>query len=225
MSLGRDQASVDEAASEIEYYMQHLPLAGRASAAFLALISCIVICLLCLAAYYMDPISYVDAIWEGFRQMAVIGAALLAITLFTVAITGRLSKANHVILASHLTALVMMSLIYHFYYANQGGFFFTEIIGYQLIHTLLVLLLFLWWAAFASVRALEYWDIPALGLWPAIYLAYLMWRGSLDGGYIYPFLDPTLLGREVVALVMIATVLGYCVVAGFIVLLTRFLAR
>lgn len=75
------------------------------------------------------------------------------------------------------------------------------------------------------MRALEYWDIPALGLWPAIYLAYLMWRGSLDGGYIYPFLDPTLLGREVVALVMIATVLGYCVVAGFIVLLTRFLAR
>ncbi len=225
MSFGRDQASVDEVASEIEYYMQNLPLAGRISAALLALISFIVICLLCLAAYHTNPTGYLDAIWEGFREIAVVGAALLAITLFTVAITGRLSTANHVILASHLTALVMMSLIYHFYFANQGGFFFTEIIGYQLIHTLLVLLLFLWWAAFASVRALEYWDIPALGLWPAIYLAYLMWRGSVDGKYIYPFLDPTLLGREMVAMLMVAVVLGYCVVAASIVLLTRFLAR
>ena len=211
--------------SETEFYMQHVPLTGRVGALFLAVISCVSIFFLCLAPYRIDNAGVVAAIWEGFRQMAVIGGVLLAITMITVAITGRLSKVNHLILASHLTALVVMSLIYHFYYSNQGGFFFSEIIGYQLIHTLLVLMVLLWWAAFASVRAIEYWDIPSLGLWPACYLAYMMWRGSRDGIYHYAFLDPTLLGREAVALSMSLTVLGYCAVAVFIVAFTRFLAR
>jgi hypothetical protein len=102
-------------------------------------------------------------------------------------------------LAALTLAMVMVGAVYHLLLAHLVDFTGLGWWADHGLHTAVPLVIALWWLVHAPKRRLDYADLPVFALWPAIYCAYALARGSVDGVYPYPFVDLTTLSREAVA--------------------------
>lgn len=92
-------------------------------------------------------------------------------------------------------------------------------------HTIGPALVALYWLIFAPRQQLRLGDVPLFLIWPAIYVAYALTRGSLDGTFPYPFLDPAATGWPPVLRTVAAFGVGICLAGLLMVAIDRIVAR
>ncbi|MEO7049108.1 MAG: Pr6Pr family membrane protein [Ferruginibacter sp.] len=66
----------------------------------------------------------------------------------------------------------------------------------ELLHTLIPLLVIIFWCMYAVNRLTPYSRIGKWAIYPLVYLVYVLIRGNFAGFYPYPFIDVTNLGME-----------------------------
>ncbi|NKX42996.1 Pr6Pr family membrane protein [Roseicyclus persicicus] len=135
---------------------------------------------------------------EMARYFTILTHLLVAVTFGVISrpIRGGVSGAW---LAALTLSMVMVGLVYHLLLSHLIDFTGLGWWADHGLHTAGPLAIAFWWLVHAPKRRLEYPDLPIFALWPAVYCAYVLARGSVDGVYPYPFLDLTTLGREAVA--------------------------
>ena len=70
----------------------------------------------------------------------------------------------------------------------------------ELLHSVIPLLVLLYWVLFVPKKALEFKNIFPWLIFPAVYLVYTLIRGAFFSFYPYPFVDVNLLGYNKVLL-------------------------
>jgi hypothetical protein len=98
------------------------------------------------------------------------------------------------IVAGIAASIAFVGLSYHFLLRNtwnpQGARLFADVLLHYVVPALYVLY---WW--FDSSKATLRWTQPLIwSVYPTVYLAYALIRGSLIGSYPYPFIDAAALG-------------------------------
>lgn len=86
----------------------------------------------------------------------------------------------------------------------------------ELLHVIVPILYFLYWLFFASKDSLQWKDAFLWLIWVAIYFAYLLIRGAIDGFYPYTFLNVTLLGYP--QIILRASISGIAIICIAILL-------
>lgn len=136
-----------------------------------------------------------------------------------------LVRAGPVWPAALAAAAVLAGAVYHLVLADlwspQGLLFWTD----QGQHSATPALALLWWLIHAPKRGLSLGDLPAILLWPAVYVAAALARGDASGAYPYPFLDVAVLGPEAVARVLGGLALSLLAGGAAMVLMARLLDR
>jgi hypothetical protein len=66
----------------------------------------------------------------------------------------------------------------------------------ELLHTLIPLLVIIFWCIYEVNRLTPYSRIAKWAIYPLVYLVYVLIRGNFSGFYPYPFIDVTNLGME-----------------------------
>jgi hypothetical protein len=131
--------------------------------------------------------------------------------------TGRFFARSDVT-AGVATSIVFVSLAYHFLLRNTWNPQGLQLVADVLLHYIIpVLFLIYWWFNFPK-GALR-WTYPLLwGLYPTVYLIYVLIRGRIIGSYPYGFIDPIAIGYQrtminAVGLLLVFIVLGLILVA------------
>ena len=116
------------------------------------------------------------------------------------------------------TSIAFVCLAYHFLLRNTWNPQGLQLLADVLLHYVMpVLFLIYWWFNFPK-GALR-WTYPAIwGLYPTVYLIYMLIRGSVIGNYPYGFIDPLAIGYQrtminAVGLLFVFIVLGLILVA------------
>ena len=102
-------------------------------------------------------------------------------------------------LAALTLSRVMVGAVYHMLLSHLVDFTGLGRWADHGLHTVGPIAIAFWWLLHAPKRRLDYADLPVFAVWPAIYAAYALWRGSRDGVYPYPFIDLATISREAVA--------------------------
>jgi hypothetical protein len=119
--------------------------------------------------------------------------------------------------ASLTLAVVMTGAVYHVLLARFWNPTGIGIVADWGLHTIVPVAVFLWWLGHAPKTPLVWGDLPAFALWPAVYMAYALGLGTLDGIYPYPFMDPTIAGPWPVAATL--GTLAACVLLGGVLMI------
>lgn len=127
------------------------------------------------------------ALWDMARFFTILTNLLVAVTFGLLAI--RRDGASPPWIAALTLSIVLVGSVYHVLLAHLVDLQGLELIVDHGLHTVLPVACALWWLIYAPKRGLIYADLPIFALWPAVYVAYALWRGSLDGVYPYPFMD------------------------------------
>jgi hypothetical protein len=116
------------------------------------------------------------------------------------------------------TSIVFVSLAYHFLLRNVWNPQGLQLVADVLLHYAIpALYLIYWWFNFPK-GALR-WTYPLLwGLYPTVYLIYVLIRGRIIGSYPYGFIDPIAIGYQrtminAVGLLLVFIMLGLILVA------------
>jgi|HubBroStandDraft_6_1064221.scaffolds.fasta_scaffold68021_3 hypothetical protein len=116
------------------------------------------------------------------------------------------------------TSIAFVSLAYHFLLRNTWNPQGLQLLADVLLHYVMpVLFVIYWWFNFPK-GALR-WTYPVIwGLYPTVYLIYVLIRGSIIGNYPYGFIDPLAIGYQrtminAVGLLFVFIVLGLILVA------------
>jgi hypothetical protein len=79
----------------------------------------------------------------------------------------------------------------------------------ELLHDVMPLLFALYWWFEVPKGSLRLWHLMVWALYPAVYFAYALWRGSEIGAYAYPFIDVASLGYGQVMLNALGVLAGF----------------
>ena len=127
--------------------------------------------------------------WRSGRYFTVLTTSMAALVFARVAVTGRLSPGW----AGGITLwCAIVGIVYHALLARDlsGLRFWVD----HAMHSAVPLAVAGWWLAFAPKEGLR-WRHAAFWLgWPALYMAYALIRGEIDGRHPYFFLDPPRIG-------------------------------
>jgi hypothetical protein len=185
------------------------------------------------AASLVTQWAYLMA-WRGTPPLATVVdmarfftilTALLVMIAFAAAGLSRLRGVSGVMLAALTLSMVLTGGVYHAMlaeYWNPTGIGIAADWG---LHTILPVLVFLWWLLHAPKTELVWADLPAFAVWPAVYTAYALGLGTVDGTYPYPFMDPAASGpwpvAATLAMLTLVILLGGVLMIG----LGRFIDR
>jgi hypothetical protein len=78
-----------------------------------------------------------------------------------------------------------------------------------LLHDAIPVLYLGWWMLFARKDSLRFRDVPTWLVYPALYLVYCLIYGSINGVYLYPFVNVKTLGFAGIALNAAKLLLGF----------------
>ncbi|MEM9320383.1 MAG: Pr6Pr family membrane protein [Pseudomonadota bacterium] len=161
-------------------------------------------------------------IWVMARFLTLLTTALIAIT-FTALLIGQPVGGRW--LAALTLADLLVAAGFHLLLRGINEVTGLEVwsdLGY---HTLIPILMTLYWLVFAPKSDLVLTDVPFFLVWPGIYLSYALTRGGLDGIFPYPFLDPSAIGWTPVFRTIGVFTLGLLVAGSAMVLLGRLIDR
>lgn len=85
------------------------------------------------------------------------------------------------------------------------------------LHTVVPILVLVWWLLHAPKTSLVWADLPIFALWPSVYVAYALGLATVDGVYPYPSMDPRLHGVGQVMATL--GILGIAVLLGGVVMI------
>ncbi len=176
------------------------PALPRRARLFAAVISCVAVASVVAQFYYLNDLrgqTYAETAWDMARFFTILTNLLIAWTWTRAAL--RREGIHPPWVASLTLASLIVGAVYHLLLAHLIDF---EGIGWFAdhgLHAVVPLACLAWWIAFAPKRRLVYADLPIFVLWPSIYMAYVLARGSVEGRYPYPFMDLTDLSQAAVA--------------------------
>ncbi|MCC6000358.1 MAG: Pr6Pr family membrane protein [Pararhodobacter sp.] len=130
-------------------------------------------------------------LWQLAGFFTVLTNLLVAVHFMAIAAGWRVPGAR---VAGLVLWIGLVGLVYHLLLAHlwspEGLSWWAD----QALHTLVPVLVALWWLAFVPFWSPD-WRVVLIWLgWPLAYVAYAILRGALTGFWPYPFLDPGLHG-------------------------------
>ncbi|MBD8874348.1 Pr6Pr family membrane protein [Rhodanobacter sp. DHB23] len=100
-----------------------------------------------------------------------------------------------------------------------------QIVADNMLHVVMPALFLLHWWLAVPKATLRWPQVFTWQVYPAVYFAYVLLRGAMDGRYPYPFLDVTTLGYLRVLLDACGVLLAFVLVGVALVALGRWQAR
>ncbi len=166
--------------------------------------------------------TVVEAIWTLLRFFTIITNLLVALTMTAVAAGRRVSPF---ILAGLTLAIVFVGAIYVALLHGLVELTGRAILTNALLHYVVPLAMAFYWLAFAPKIGLGHRDPLRWSVYPLLYLAYVIVRGSIDGRYPYPFIDVSSLGYGRTVLNSLLLLIVYLLAGLVLVVIGRALAR
>lgn len=143
-----------------------------------------------------DPVA---TLWDLARFFTILTNALVVVTFGLAALRRQGQGVSAPWLAALTLAMILVGAVYHVLLSHLTDFSGWALIADHGFHTAAPLACTLWWLAYAPKRALVYADLPSFVVWPAVYVAYALWRGAATADYPYPFMDLMERSQPVVA--------------------------
>lgn len=147
-------------------------------------------------------------------------ALVLTVPMFAPASPAARWLAHPCVSAMTASAIIVVGLAYHFLLSainDPVGVEYATDLG---LHYFVPTLFTLYWVLHAPKAGLRYAHVPAFGIYPAAYFAYLMLRGAMIGKYPYFFVDASTIGVAAAARNAVAILLFYFLVASLLMLIT-----
>ncbi|SIS56107.1 hypothetical protein SAMN05421759_101430 [Roseivivax lentus] len=161
-----------------------------------------------------------EEMWRMARYFTILTTLLVVLRYTRVAALGRASAAWTG--AITLWALIVGAVYHGLLARDLTG---LRMVADQMLHSAVPLFVGLWWLAFAPKAALRPAHATWWLLWPAIYAAYALWRGTFVDRYPYFFVDPTRQGWDGVALWLLGLGVVFWVAGRGLVALGGWLSR
>lgn len=175
-----------------------LPRRARLTAALVALVAGVTLggrVAISAAAMQGDIAA---ALWDLARYFTILTNLLVVVTFLLLATRRNAAPAPWI--AALTLSILLVGGVYHLLLAHLLDLRGLERIVDHGLHTAVPVACALWWLVYAPKRGLVYSDLPIFALWPTVYIAYALWRGSRDNGvYPYPFMDLSDLSAAAVA--------------------------
>jgi hypothetical protein len=140
----------------------------------------------------------VETLVDMARFFTILTMALVVVAFLATGLS-RLRGLSAVTLAALTLSVVLTGAVYHAMLAHLWNPTGIGIAADWGLHGVVPAAVLLWWLWHAPKTSLVWADLPAFALWPAIYTAYALGLGTVDGVYPYPFMDPTVAGPGHVA--------------------------
>jgi hypothetical protein len=158
--------------------------------------------------------------WRMGRYFTVLTNLLLGLSCAAIALGWR---ARDSWLAGLVLWIGIVGIVYHALLAR-------ELEGLRRLadagqHTVVPLLTLLWWMMFAPKRGLAPRHAVWWLSWPAIYVAYALVRGEIDGRHPYFFVEPPLIGWPAVGLWVLGLGAAFWSAGRALVALGQWLSR
>jgi hypothetical protein len=154
-----------------------------------------------VASFRLFEGDLVATLWYLAGFFTVLTNLLVAVHFMAIAASWRVPGAR---VAGLVLWIGLVGVVYHLLLARlwspQGLSWWAD----QGLHTLVPVLVVLWWFAFVPFWSPGWRVLLSWQGWPLAYVAYAILRGALTGFWPYPFLDPGLNGAWGVA----ANILG-----------------
>jgi len=96
--------------------------------------------------------------------------------------------------------MVVVSVFYHVMLAALWQPTGLQLLADIVLHYVAPWFFVVWWLVFQPHRQLAWRNIPAMAIFPLVYLAWAMLRGAIVGEYPYPILEANTLGYGAVAI-------------------------
>lgn len=122
-------------------------------------------------------------------------------------------------------AITLVMVFYHLILAETWDPQGLSLVCDVSLHYLTPILYVFWWVIYTRHGALRWTDVPTMLLPPTIYLIWAMTRGAVVGEYPYPILEADRLGYGVVAVNVVAVLVGLTALSAIAIGADRLLAR
>lgn len=164
------------------------------------------------SATYVNAHSVATTLWILARFFTVITNLLVALAMTWVAIGRRVPAP---LLGGLTLALLLVGVVYALLLSGLHQLSGAALVADVLLHKASPVLMALWWLLFAP-RAKLRWNAPVWwSVYPLLYFAYVLARGSAGDRYPYPFMDVAKLGWVQTLLNAGGIALGFFL-AGFV---------
>ncbi|SEJ10178.1 Pr6Pr family membrane protein [Pseudomonas sp. NFR16] len=174
---------------------------------------------------WTDDASVMGGLVRYFSFFTVLTNTLVAVAL-TCAITDRHSAGHRFfrspvvcggIVTSILLVGVAYSLLLRHLWSPQGWQWVAD----ELLHDVMPLLFLVYWWLYEARGVLRLNHVLLWMLYPALYFAYLLFRGDIFGDYLYPFLDIGTLGVTSALINAFGVLAGYVAIGLLILLIDK----
>ena len=168
---------------------------------------------LVLVARWQEQASLIGGLINVFGYFTVLTNALVA-TVLSYAAFGREGHAKRFFLSPSVSSaiaasIVLVALAYsvllRHLWQPQGWQWLAD----ELLHDVMPVLYALYWWCEVRKGTLRLWHLAVWAIYPAVYFAYALWRGSEIGVYAYPFIDVASLGYGQVMLNALGVLMGF----------------
>lgn len=139
-----------------------------------------------------------EAIIRFFSYFTILTNLLIAVffsaQIFTAFSSVKINKPG--VLTALTVYITVVGLVYQFLlrplWDPQG----LQKVVDELLHSIIPLLVIVYWYFNENRQAVKYKQIPQWFIYPAVYLCYILIRGSVSGFYPYPFIDAGTIGMQ-----------------------------
>ena len=132
---------------------------------------------------------------------------------------------EHVTQAMMAAAITLVMVFYHLILAETWDPQGLSLVCDVALHCVTPILYVVWWVVFVRHGSLRWTDVPTMLLPPTIYLIWAMTRGAVVGEYPYPILEANRLGYGIVALNVVAVLVGLTALCAIAIGADRLLAK
>lgn len=163
-----------------------------------------------------------ETVWILLRFFTIITNLIVAMTMTAVALDRRVSPFIHggVTLAIVLVGAVYAILLHGLFHLEGAAQ-----VADTILHFIVPAITALYWLAIAPKYGLRWHHALLWAVYPMLYFAYAILRGSIDGRYPYPFMDVTVLGAARTTLNALGLAIAFLIAGLGMVAFSRLLGR
>jgi len=176
-----------------------------------------------------NGLTPLGAVWRFLIFFTVLSNLLVA-TRLTVVIVAPSSRAAQFFVKPSVTAgigvyIFIVGLVYNIMLRHIWSPVGRDRLADELLHVAVPVLYLLYWLIFASKKGLQWKHVFYWLSFPAIYIVYVLIRGSVEGFYPYYFINPLELSVQKVVINSIVLMAAFVVVGCLFVTIGKWLTR
>lgn len=176
-----------------------------------------------VSAELMGSPGPTTVIWRMAGYFTVLTNTLVVLTFARMAITDQ--RNGPVWIGGLALWICAVGAVYHTVLAGlwkpEGLAWWAD----QGLHTVVPLLVLIWWLGFAAKTGLRFYNAFMWLAWPVVYCVYALVRGAASGFYPYPFIDVATFGTGQVAMNIAMLILAFGVGGLGLVAIAQLLSR